>query len=762
MIRARFTGRRGALLRTLAFLLSNSLVFVATGSAASLQGVVNDPDGRPVPGARVIVTGAQPGVREIDTDASGRFEVADLADGSYEVRVVLDGFTAAPTTVALAGDARAEIAVGLRVSAIAESLVVSAAHADLPLSQSASTVTVISGSELASRQIRAVGDALAYVPGLAVARTGGINSLTSLFTRGGESDFTLVLLDGMRLNAFGGGIDLSQVPLVDVERIEVVRGPQSAVFGSDAIGGVIQIVSRRGQRERLDALVEGGSFGTVRAQAGASGARRAWSWHVRGERTSSDGFTGIAPATGEIVGNDDGTASHVGFGGGWRAASGAEVRGTTQLSFTGRGFPGAYGSNPIGVYTEVDRVSRGENDRAQVGAEWLQPWKGAGSRVRQRTNVTVADVDSMFVSRFGTSNSESHRVSVRSQTDAALSSAFGVSGGVEVQRERAGSTFITGTAREQVPVRRWLAGYFAEARVRPASRLSLAAGLRVEQIHRDALGGDPFAFQARPAFNTDSVVSTNPKVSVAYLAAGDGDGDTTRLRFSAGTGIRPPDAFEIAFTDNPGLKPERSRSVDAGVQQTLGRGAAVLEATYFDNKYDDLIVTVGTSFRNASRYRSDNISNARARGLELAFGLRPLDAVDVRASYTLVDTEIRSVDRAEGEAPSPYAVGDQLIRRPRHQGSVTASYGGSRVSVFVEMLIRGEVRDVEPTFGAFGGVFTAEGYEIIDTGVSVRLHRLIQALLRVENLGGQEYEEAFGFPGPGRTAIVGVRFAAGR
>lgn len=782
------TGRRAARSRTLAVLLSSSFISIVVSlflisavDAAVLRGTVTDPDGRAVPGARVVVTGSRPGAVEVQTNASGRFETVDLASDTYSVRVVIDGFIADPVSVPLSNATAPDLVIALRVSALAESVVVSAAHIDLPLSRTASTVTVMSGAELESRQIRTLGQALSFVPGLTVARNGGFLNVTSLFTRGGESDFTLVLLDGMRLNSFGGGLDLSAVALVDVDRIEIVRGPQSAVFGSDAIGGVVQIVSRQRTQDRVDLMVEGGSFGSVRGRAGASGSRGqstsgrpssgqqsmgqntgTLSWHAAVEHARSDGFTGIAPATGTRVSNDDGTSDHAGFGGGWRAGNGTELQGRAQLSFSKRGFPGPFGSNPIGVYTAIDTISHGDNHRGQVGAEWTQPWGGASSRVRQRTNVTFADFTSTYVSPFGTSDSTSRRRSIRSQTDASLNAAVSVSAGFEAQRERAGSTFVTGKTAEEIPVERWLAGYFAEVRLAPAARWSVAGGVRVEQIRRDALEADPFAFQPRPAFSADSVVSANPKLSAAYLLHGSDGSDTTRIRVSAGTGIRPPDAFEIAFTDNPGLKPERSRSVDAGLQQTFGRGVVAVDATAFYNNYDDLIVAVGTSFRNSSLFRTDNISNARARGLELAFGARPAAGVSVRASYTFLDATIRSVDRAEGQAPSPYRVGEALIRRPRHQGSLAATYVTGRLTTFAAAAVRGQVRDLEPSYGAFGGVFTARGYAVVDLGATVRMARTVEAFVRVENVGGRRYEEAFGFPAPGAAATVGFRFAASR
>jgi outer membrane cobalamin receptor len=753
-------------------LLTRSFLFavpflITSADAATLSGVVRDPDGRAVPGARVIVSAARPGISEAVTDAEGRFALDSLPPGRLEVRVVIDGFTADPQVID-ADDLPTTLDITLRVSALADSVVVSAAHVDLPLSQAASSVTIVSGAELEARQARTIADALRTVPGLQVAQNGALGSLTSLFTRGGESDFTLVLVDGMRANSFGGGLDLSQVPLVDVERVEVVRGPQSAVFGSDAIGGVVQIVTSacgsrlqpQGRCDRLDASVEGGSLGTVRARAATAGARGAFMWNASAEHAQTDGFRGIAPATGESVSNDDGDVQHGGGALGWTHEAGAEVRGQAQFSFTERGFPGAFGSNPISAYTAVDRISRGETNRRQFGFRWMQPWGGAGSRVRQRTEAGRTDFDSNFVSAFGASESDTGRVSFRTQTDASLTSALGVSAGVELLDERGGSTFITGETFEPIPVERLAAGYFGEVRYAPSGRLSLAGGLRVEHIRRDAMAGNPSPFSPRPAFPAESITSANPRFAVAYLLRGRDDA-STRVRASAGTGIRPPDAFEIAFTDNPALKPERSRSVDAGVQQSFANGGAVIDATIFVNAYDDLIVSVGRSFRDASRYRTDNISNARSHGVELSGGLRPLASVDLRAAYTWLDTEIRAVDNSS-EAPAPYRVGEQLIRRPRHRGSFTALFTTTRVTAFANLEIRGAVRDIEPTFGASGGVFKADGYTVLDLGGAVRLSPRLEIFGRVENAADRAYEEAFGFPAPGRLMMVGVRVAARR
>src|SRR5216683_8388755 len=182
-----------------------ALLLTRYASAATLAGRVVDPDGRPVAGARVIVSTANGTLADRGTYDDGRFEIAALPAGEYDIRVVADGLTAEPTRVVLTRDDRQAIDLKLHVSAITESVVVSASLVDVPLSRSADSVTVITSADLQARQIDTVADALGLVPGLTVARSGDRGALTSLFPRGGGSNYTLVLVDGIRVNAFGGG-----------------------------------------------------------------------------------------------------------------------------------------------------------------------------------------------------------------------------------------------------------------------------------------------------------------------------------------------------------------------------------------------------------------------------------------------------------------------------------------------------------------------------------------------------------------------------
>lgn len=758
------------LFRCAAVLVAALALFPCRALGGTIRGQVTDPDGRPVPGATVLVSSPLIGVRTVTTDQDGRFLVERVNAGRYDLRVMLAGFRADSLQIDLAGDDDRDVPVRLHLAALAESVVVSASQVEVPLSRTSDSVTVLSSHDLGARQIESVGDALRLVPGLTVASNGGRGAVTSVLPRGGDSDYTLVLVDGMKANAFGGGFDFSQLALGDIDRIEVVRGPQSALYGADAIGAVVQIVTRQGGPIRASGLAEGGSFGTSRLAAGTSGSSGRWRWGGAAERFSSAGFEGVAPATGERVSNDDWLSSHASGTLSWRSSGGLDLGGTATFTTTDRGYPGPFGSNPIGAYTGIDRVSRGKTTTGQFGFRLTSPWLG-GRRVRQSVQVDYLDLTSDFTSSYGFSSSGTRRFSARTQTDVATGRSSALSAGVEFQREEATSTYITGSAFEPVPIHRMIVGSFAEARYQPNERLSLAAGLRVEYIRRDQLESNPDPYAPRPPLGEDTTVSPNPKISWSYLireprASASGDGAArfvswTRVRAGAGTGIRPPDAFEIAFTDNPALKPERSRSVEAGVEQAFAGEAIRIDGTAFYNRYTDLIVAVGPAMGDISQYRTDNIANASAGGFELAMALRAKWGLEVRVAYTLLDTQVLAADGTR-VAPAPFAVGQPLVRRPRHQGSIDMLYTRGRMAAFAQVGARSRVLDVEPSYGAYGGLFTNSGYAATSAGVSVRLSGPIAFVARVSNLFNRSYEETLGFPALGRSVLAGIRIAAGK
>jgi outer membrane cobalamin receptor len=742
---------------------ARALPAASDAPTSSVSGAITDPAGARVAHARVVLSRPLAVVATTEADARGEYRFDRVAPGRYELRVVADGFGADPIDVVVTSGKSAVANLALHVSAVVESVVVSAAQVELPLARAADSVSVIPETELRAEQVETVADALRSVPGLTVSRNGGLGSVTSLFPRGGESDYTLVMVDGIKVNTFGGGYDFSMLSTSGVDRVEVVRGPESALFGADAIGGVVSVITKIGGSPRVEGSVEGGSFATSRVTAGTFGSAGKLSWGVSGERTASAGYTGIAPATGEQVSNDDFTTTNGATTLGWRASGGADLRVSARYTYGDRGFPGPFGSDPIGAYTAVDRVSRGVTRTKQVGGRWRQPFSAAGHAWRQTFTASVLGLTSDFTSTYGLSASTSRRLTARSQTDLDLTNVLALSAGVEYEGERATSTYITADSAAPVPIDRSIVGLFAEARYQPTRPVTLTAGVRGERIQRDTLASNPDPFAPRPAFGVDVIESVNPRVSAAYLF---GAGRTAsvgwmRVHAAAGTGIRPPDAFEIAFTDNPGLKPERSRSVEAGVDQSLAREHLLLGATAFYNRYDDLIVAVGTALKDASQYLTDNISNARSKGIELSAALRTGRSLSARLSYTFLDTGVLAVDGL-GTAPPPFDVGQPLLRRPRHSASLDLIYTRREVTAFARVGSRSRALDVEPTNGTFGGLFYNPGFTVVDAGASWRLAPDVEFFGRVGNLLDRHYEETYGFPALGRNVVIGVRLAAGR
>jgi len=748
-------------IRSLVLVFSLFLAAVALpshASAATLQGTVVDPQSRPVSGARVTIATGTTVIATLSTRANGTFGPMELPDGDYDVAATAPSLRALPQRVKVTGTIDLKIALAL--TAVETSVVVSAAQVDQPVARVTDSVTIIDRSDLDARQTETASDALRLVPGFNLVANGGRGALMSVFARGGESDYTLVLMDGLPLNTFGGGFDAAHLATADIDRIEVVRGPQSAVYGSGAVGGVVNVISRQGGPIRQYVSFEGGQQGTMRLDLATTGSHGAWNWGGSFEQLHSDGDTSVRPSIGGPVSNDDydrliGTASLA-----WSDRATRRIRVDAHVGRDERGNPGPYGSDPFGLYSGLDTISRGTNHPRGVSAAAAF---GDARSWRHTAQFGWSDAPSEFVSPFGSSDDQTRRFIGRYQADLERGR-MGLSTGIEVTRERADNTFVTGETFEPIPVARTIMGLFAETRWDLGARAAVTAGVRVERIERDAMEANPSFFGPRPAFDADVIWSPNPKVSAVWYLRGDRNSDGThgwtKIRGGAGTGIKPPTVFDLAFTDNPSLKPERSRSADVGVEHAFPGALFLADVTYFANRYDDLIVSVGSSFSGASRYQTDNIANASAQGVEVGLRWQTRFGLSVRGAYTYLDTEVLGVDNFPDATAAPYLVGDPLVRRPRHSGSIDARYTHGRLQTFLTINGRGEMADLEPNFAA--RVLSTPGYVVSAIGGSFRITSSLEAYARVTNLFNRAYEDALGYPAQARSASVGLRVALGR
>ena len=731
----------------------------AQSPASLIEGVVKDPSGAVVRGAQVHCFDALGDDVSRVTDREGKFQFAVSPGTAYQVVITQPGFSAGVIHVdPLKPGGKRTLDISLQISARTDSVVVSASMVDQPIAQVGSSVTVITRDELRSTDTALVKEALENVPGLDVTAAGRLGGTTSIFARGGNSNYDLVLLDGIKLNDFGGGLgfDFSNLVADNVERIEVVRGPQSALYGSEAIGATINIVTPRGDSApRFFFQGEGGSYDLNRFASGANGLTRQIGWAVNVSRLASQGANF----------NDDywdqNASGRVDFEGLTHTRAGIHFNSNANDA----GSPGAYGRDPNQTFFGLDLTSRTKNNDYVTGTYLEHEFS---PRFRERVEANWLSRNFRFISPTqGDSFSDNFRGVLRSESDAALTTNDALAFGFEYQRERFFNNFVTDPTGNTFALRRNNFAYFGENRWNWRQRLFVTAGVRIENFRTDSIL--PVPFSHTQSFPAASVVSTNPRISAAYFVRASSHGlfNYAKWHGSFGTGIRMPNGFELAFTSNPKLQPERTRSMDAGVETAWWNGRALVDATYFYNHFEDQIVTLTGDLRRLSTFTSDNLGNARAQGLELTLSLRPTDKLRVAGEYTFLKSEILSLSGAPGSTGSVFTVGDPLIRRPTHSGSFTVAWTEQRWAMTFQTLLHGSSLDIDPNLGTFAcslGLpcfFKNPGYVDANVTTSYELADGVSWYARINNLLNQRYEEVLGYPAYRLNFVSGIRLDLG-
>ena len=734
-------------------LLALLLLGPAQAQANSIGGTVLDPDGRPVPEARVMLLSPLRSVQQRSTGADGRYRFDGLDRGTYTIVAQVTGFSATDTRVELNGRKELNLDLHLRLGALQQQIVVSASLGGALAPHVGSSVSVLTQGEMQERGDQTLYDALRAVPGVTVSQSGRWGGVTSLLVRGGESDYNLVLLDGVQLNEFGGAFDFAPLTSDGVERVEVTRSPESALYGTNAVSSVVDIITRQGDGPpHLDLLEEAGSFAGNRIGVGASGLTRGLGWSLDASRLYSDG----------VVANDkysDQSAMlSVSYPSGGRRQVSFHFFGNANNA----GAPGPYGSDPDQLFPGIDLVSR---DKQSLFGYALSYSEQFSPRFRQVTTATVSTNNYDFLSPSGDEFTHNLRAVINTRSEALISNRDFLVGGFEYNREQIKDTYIADASSAPFLLPRTTLAAFLENRWTPASRWSITAGLRADDIRTAAL--PPDAYGARPAIPQNNILQLDPHLSVAGLAHRAATSSdllgATRVHTSFGTGIRAPGGFELAFTDNPRLKPERSLSFDAGVEQQIFGDHAALDLTYFYNRFKDEIEVLGGSLTNLSTFTSANLGNARAQGLEASFHVQPTPAWRFEGGYTFLPTSILALD-GSSEALAPFQVAQPLLRRPRNFGFYAVTWSRNRLTVETAGYLRGRDLDLEPNYGTYACelglqcLFENKGYARLDGGFSYRAYRGLELYGRLYNLSNKHYEEVLGYPALPLNFAAGIRF----
>jgi outer membrane cobalamin receptor len=724
------------------YVVVSFLALVASPAlAGTLECVVRTRAGTAMAHLAVEVAGPS-GTRTVVTGPDGRFRLAELAPGDYRLASLAPGSVLSPADPVAVGDAEASVQRTLVADAVREHVVVSATRGDAVTSALGISVSALEGDRIAEREPSDFLHLLQDVPGVAVARTGGAGQQASAFVRGGNSNFQVVLVDGVPVNEPGGAYDFgSQLPL-DLERVEVVRGAASALYGNDALAGAIHLVTRRpaaGESASFRAEAEGGSFDWRRAQAGTSGRSGSLDWNAGLVRLETDNE--------EPNSAFDETAGAAALGARLGERSSARVVVRTESSDHGTPGQTAYGRPDTGARFDWDSLVVSAQAR-HVGARIAHELHGGFSSV---DHVTRDTIDSgPFLARSGDRvapfelpdsidtagfQNETRRLTLGYKADVQAGGRHLLTAGADVERE---SGAVGQRPDGLISPERTNVGAYVQDRVVLGDRAFLTAGARLE--HNDSFG-----------------TRVVPRVALALRLRGGADGTT--LRASAGAGIKEPDFFEsfgISFfaQGNPDLKPERSRTYDVGLEQRGLGGRLSVEATAFHHDYLDQIayhIVDFTTFQGTFV----NLGKTRARGLELSLRAVPVERLRLSADYTLLDGEVIVSD---SDFDPVYAVGRSLLRRPRHQAALGARVGDDRASVGATLVRVG--RRADSDFAGLG--FTEnEGYTRLDARAHVRVARGLQAFVVSENLLDRRYEEALGYPALGRSIRVGLRFRGG-
>jgi outer membrane receptor protein involved in Fe transport len=700
------------------------------------------------------------------TDAKGEYNFEGLAKGFYRLVADAPGFSASTVDVEIGADQIRTVDLHLALSAVQQQVVVSASLGGALAPQLGSSVSTVSEREIDDRGAQSVTDALRGVPGVALDDSGRRGGVTDLFIRGGNSNYNMVMVDGIQLNEFGGDFDFAPLPADGVDHVEVTRGAESALFGSNAVTGVVNIVTTRGEgAPHFDFQAEGGNFTTRRFVTGGSGLTHGLSWAYDLSRLDSGG----------TVENDSYRNQSAILSLGYRRSERRQV----DFHFFGNandaGAPGPYGSDPDNLYNapiypggptnyQLGLVTRDKQNMFGYAASYSEQ---INSRFRQVVTGTVATNDYYFLSPpavGGNSFSNNLRGVLSTRSEATISNRDFLVAGFEYNREQIKDTFVADANSVPFLLPRTTLAYFVENRWNPSSRLFVTAGLRLDDLRTRSL--PPGDYGARPFIPANSVTKLNPRVSVAYMAHETDSGSwlgMTRVHTSFGTGIRAPDAFALATTDNPHLKPEKSISFDGGLEQRFFDSRALVDLTYFYNRFEDQIVTIGGSLTDLSTFASDNLGNSRAQGLEASFRLRPTRSLQVSGEYTLLGTAILTLNGST-LVQEPFHVGQELTRRPKNSGSLTITWQHRRLALNSNAYLRGQTLDTEPNDGVYACsfglqcLFPDKGYVVLNGGFSYRLTRGLEIYGHLNNLLDRKYEEVLGYPALPLNFLAGVKF----
>lgn len=777
------------------FLFVVTLLAARSASAQAsiaIAGTITDASGAVVPGATVEAVVADRRFAATLSGADGAYRLELPARVPFDLRVSAAGF--ADRSIAVPGQSRDVTRdVALAVAGVSDTLIVTASRSPAGRASVTESVTAFTEQDLQALGSTSLADVMRYVPAVNVEATGRDGAVASMFSRGGESDYNLVLIDGVRANQSGGIFDFSRISAADVERVEVVRGAQSSLWGSDAMGSVVQIFTRRaiaGQAPEFSASAEGGSFDTARGHAVVNGgAGRAFDYHAGvSHRETGGAFQDLLPEddTFEQAAVDVSGGAVLGTRGTLRGSARytrAHGRSVGQVTFGARDTGTEYETRDLSGYVSVSHA---------IGSRLTGSATFNAFNYESRSADATADPFTVYALLGGTPNALfPNGTRLVRLLDAAEFNALAASGGSPgegqflASRQVADFPFSSSTEFDRPAFRyqadltsgsaRTTAGYeweresnpvvdgftlnnhaaFIQQHVAIADRWFLTAGARVDAKDR-----------------YDTYVS--PKLSVGGYPIPFRGGVVSSLKVfgNIGKGIKSPTFSErlgSAFTDpSPELRVERARTGDVGAEATFLDQRLFARVTYFNNDYvDQVAYRSGVAGDGVPEYI--NIDGSTADGWEIEWAVqRPVGGLTMSASYAHVDHRVvTNVSTSQQFQP-----GQPLLRRPKNSGAVRATFVRGRVAVNADARLVGERHDHSflslrtlPSALMPSAITTDitvnPGYAVFGAGVDVTIHDRATVFVRGSNVADAAYDSVLGYPALPRALVAGARVRFG-
>jgi vitamin B12 transporter len=629
------------------------------------------------------------------------------------------------------------------------SVVVSPSTIPTPSEQSASSVTVITAAEIENNQYRTVPDALASVPGLNVVQTGGPGGQTSIFIRGTNSNHVKVLIDGIDVSDPSNpnqSFDFGQLLTGDIERIEILRGPQSGLYGSDAIGGVISITTKKGDGPlKMTASAEGGSFGTLNQRVGLSGSQSNVNYVFTIQHFSSLSTPVTPPdqlAPGERRNNDT-------------------YNNWTYSTKLGANLTDNFAVNLVGRYTDSTLGFTGEDfiDFSPPAPEVLQSTQ-TDHQFYGRGEAVWSLFDGRFKNFFGVNYTNSYSWNLDPNPDsftapppvAPPTTNIGQRTQVDWRGEvdvAPGQKLVAGLEDKTESLWTNSTGIFDVSGTFVPTTTTAQTGDEATWIELQSTFADRFfitsnvRYDDSESFGPHTTWRVAPTFTVPWI--------DTQLKASYGTGFKAPTLTELYVNNpsfqvvgNPNLLPEISKGYDAGFEQPLLHDRFRFGATYFHNDITDLI----EGFTNPTTFVSSylNVGQATTQGAEVFAALALSSRLNLRADYTYT----QAIDDLTGL---------ELLRRPKNKTSLSAVWRATD-----RLTVTGQVLNVGPWLD-FNRPGTAElmapGYTLVNLATSYALTDRISVFGRINNLLNQQYQDPLGFMRPGFGIFGGMALQLG-